>query len=261
MTDHPFNARAKRTYDFDTWPRRTTAPYDFWIGFHHLVAVPGYERRETYGGKDPDSSRHIAMIVLGPAGEQPDPRALLVHVVECSSDEEAREALVTELAEIMHPDRLPRGAERGVDVGEISFASREPEPGYVLFTRANVVVRIVSTGLQPITAGPAAHHLDTLLWAPAHSGTPGGTAGALALSVAEAPAGAGVTVTLPPLDESSALHLRSDAGPLRRVAGSLQLLARHPGPHDVSATYHRADGARRSAGRVTLTVDQRLDQR
>jgi hypothetical protein len=125
----------------------------------------------------------------------------------------------------------------------------------VVFTRANLVVRVASAGSEPVAVAPAVRHLDALLISAPGVVAAGATGAGLVLDAGDGRLGAHTAIDLPQApDAFSAVHLRTDAGPFQRVEGRLLINLRHPGERTVTATIHRPGAAPLSAGAASITV-------
>jgi hypothetical protein len=86
----------------------------------------------------------------------------LVSIHRFGSAEEAREALVEELAHTMAPN-LPACSERDIRIGEVCFCDFGQEVTHIVFVRRNVFVRVDSIGDKPVPVAGVAATIDRQL--------------------------------------------------------------------------------------------------
>jgi hypothetical protein len=139
----------KQAYGFAEWPGRDGTPA---VG----VFLPEHEALEglTLETRVPLGTRAYVDRLAGPPGNRV---ALWVHQFETAAD--AQEGLVDQLQSAMAPG-LPRCAERGIEVGDVSFCGLADPVDTILFTRGNVLIRVQSIGDEDVSVTDVAIEVD-----------------------------------------------------------------------------------------------------
>ncbi|KRV47892.1 hypothetical protein AQ490_05925 [Wenjunlia vitaminophila] len=152
--DHVSSIRrtAKEVHGFDDWPGRDApalpAPF---LPDYGVLDDLALEHR----GRMPNTRHAFVDKLTGAAGTRV---AVWVHQYPTPAD--AQEGLVNVLERSMLL-RLPSCAERGMEpVGDVCFCGSADPIGFVVFTRASVLVRVQSIGDTPVSVTRTAAELD-----------------------------------------------------------------------------------------------------
>lgn len=158
MTD-PLREIAKEQHRFGEWPGRDAQPLPRPF-LPQLELLPGFshERRQALSGGD-----FIDHFAEG-GGEA----RISVRVTTYSSAGEAHEGLVDILEETMAP-QLPRCRDQGLAIGDPCFCGSGDPVAFAAFARANVLIRVDSTGQEPVSVAAVAAELDRQLMAAVES--------------------------------------------------------------------------------------------
>jgi hypothetical protein len=144
---------AKEAHGFERWPGADAAPLP-----HRFV--PDVERLPGYSHERRDALPGGAFI--DHFSEDDGEGRIAVRVIQYATARAAHEGLVDVLATSMAP-RLPSCEERGLDLGGPCFCGHGEPIDFLAFTRANVLVRLDSSGRMPVAVNEAAAELDRQL--------------------------------------------------------------------------------------------------
>jgi hypothetical protein len=145
----------KGQHGFEDWPGADAAPLPRRF-LPDLDRIPGYshERRSALPGLRGAFIDHF--------GEDGGSGRISVRVIQYESARDAHEGLVDVLEYSMAP-RLPRCEERGLDLDDPCFCGYGDPLDFVVFARANVLVRVESIGQEPVAVAEVAAELDRQL--------------------------------------------------------------------------------------------------
>jgi len=233
----------KQIYKFDTWPG-VDAPakfLHFWIYRPEMRAWPdivgiGTDEALTMSGALVSRAYQVKMTAR---------RIVTVSVGEHVDGIRARETLLEILGSSM-AGRMPRGEDRGIGLGEISYASHVAPLTWVGFVRGNLVVEVQSDGDEEIAVDGFARGIAEQVER-RHDATPDGPRiDSLMLGGTRAARGARVPLRFDFADRPDGrltVRLETTAGPFSREPdGRMWVQALRSGPHQVVLTIESADG-------------------
>jgi hypothetical protein len=145
----------KSQHEFDAWPGAEAKPLQRPF-LPALDRIPDYqhEARSAIPGLRGAFTDHFA--------QQSGDGLVSVRVIQYESAGEAHEGLVDVLEDSMAP-QLPSCADRGLDLREPCFCGTGDPIEFLIFARANLVVRVESIGQEPVDVTEVATELDRQL--------------------------------------------------------------------------------------------------
>lgn len=152
-----YREQLEQRYGFAEWGDRVaaaaSAPVLRFAADPH--ALPGMRLQER--SALPDVRGHIDHLVGDGPGREAE--RIAVTVVEHVDVAAAHEHLIELLGQSMLA-RLPSCADRGLAIGDVCFCTGGDPVAQIYFTRANVFVRVESTGDQPTSVAAVAEAVD-----------------------------------------------------------------------------------------------------
>lgn len=150
-------AATKEWYEFDKWPKgaaRDGVPLA-------SLEIAGYQREPIHFIPDTPVFLRYA-----------DSRAprFLIELSVCETTADAHERLITLLAHVSSPNKVPKSIDLGFAVGDIGFVGRAPADAlaWIAFVRGNILVRVCNLDPREVPQPPmqrVAERIDRIILA------------------------------------------------------------------------------------------------
>jgi hypothetical protein len=239
-------ATTKNNYSTEEWAAQTSLGRKvFALRFHFQGReIPGmqlYETAEPYMLGDLQITEYYWQEDANPQ------EAIKVDVIEAPDWISAQRFLLTDLQSRMGIN-LPEASRKKIAVGDVAYVSDSELTQSIVFSRANLVIKVNSIGRKPIDVTPAAEAIDKLLGATPRSPEKGIGPRITAFSLGNTRTAEGkpVPITIEgfdPLEKSVWYRFHAEHGHFKRTGKKLEFTASRKGEQTITVHAFNAYGA------------------